>query len=416
MIRQTFPLNPAEIDWNDIAGHLGHRPMATEPMIEGILDSQKSKPDGHLSSLDHLLTRNNTVGHFDPSHGRYRLITHNCRSWFCPICRPRLVVDLKREWVPVLATFTNILMIALTVDPQLFGSPREAYRYLRDNRCVSETMRLITHSKHQDIRLNSSRYAYVLEFQEENDYYPHFHLLLDASYVLHEELARIWSHFRPRAAGPVAVGRPAFGYVSADTKRIAAATPTLAAKAAIDYITKAPERDIPDWVLDMGTAGSRIAMHGTSRNFFPRIPGQNEPQPCRSRPRTSKKRSPSRPHRDRIEACGQSTQMMRVLERTDPVSGEVVTLSSHWQVHLDVTESELQYLRDNGFFDNHMSEVMAENPDAVVDRISRFLGRQVHRIGHQQPPKTDLDSQSTRPTSRIKAPEFFGQTKGTSNE
>jgi hypothetical protein len=315
---------------------------------------------------------------------------------------------------PVLATFTNILMFTLTIDPQLFGSPREAYQYLRENRCISEIMRLIRDSRHPGIRIHSTRYVYVLEFQENG--YPHYHVLLDASWIPVDELLRIWSTFRPRPAGPVADGHPPFGWVFVKKHPYETTASPQAIRDALNYVTEAQPESIPNWVLDMGTDDSRVAMHGTSRNFFPKIPGQDEPRPRPNRPRTSKTRSPSRPHRDRIEACGQSTEVVRVLERTDPVSGEIVTRSSHWQVRLDVTEAELQLLRENDFFDNHMSEVMAQNPDAVVDRISRFLGRPVHRVPEHQPPTTEFDSRSARPASRIKATEFFGQTEGTSNE
>src|SRR4051812_203915 len=50
-----------------------------------------------------------------------------CRSWFCPHCCVSKGIGLKDRLRRELATFSGLMMLTFTVDPQLFDGPRAAY-------------------------------------------------------------------------------------------------------------------------------------------------------------------------------------------------------------------------------------------------------------------------------------------------
>ncbi len=46
---------------------------------------------------------------------------------------------MRRRLIPVLQGFKALMMLTLTIDPKLFASPSEAYRYVRRRRCVADS-------------------------------------------------------------------------------------------------------------------------------------------------------------------------------------------------------------------------------------------------------------------------------------
>jgi hypothetical protein len=134
---------------------------------------------------------------------KFELAKCGCNCWYCEDCCERMGYNLRAELIEVLETFTGIMMLTLTVDPTLFASPREAYEHVMDNRGLSELIREL----HRRGHLHSKRFFYVVEFQRETEQ-PHFHMLIDATFVPKDEIEELWSRLRPEDAGPVEPGRP----------------------------------------------------------------------------------------------------------------------------------------------------------------------------------------------------------------
>jgi hypothetical protein len=162
--------------------------------------------------------------------------------------------------------------VTLTLDGDLFASPEQAWLYVMENRLLARLMRDLERRGH----LYSKAYFWVVEFQKWT-HQPHWHLLLDAKYVPYGEIVEIWSRFRPTEATPLAEKvtaenykgqAPAFGSVrytsSGDSER--------AAFYATKYLTKFPKEGYPAWVLDRI---GRMPRYGTSKRFFPRVPGHD---------------------------------------------------------------------------------------------------------------------------------------------
>lgn len=123
-----------------------------------------------------------------------------CGCWFCPDCCVVKGYKLRSRLVPVLETFTGVMMLTLTVDPSLFVSPLAAYRYMRERRCIARTMQDLRRGAYRHIY--SDRYFYVTEWQRRTEQ-VHYHVLIDAGFVPWHELLASWSKHRPLDAGPV---------------------------------------------------------------------------------------------------------------------------------------------------------------------------------------------------------------------
>ena len=91
----------------------------------------------------------------------------------------------------------------------------------------------------------------------------HYHLLLDADYIPHDDGQSRWDLFRPASAGPVEPGRPGFGW--AFVSSVEFATREHAAHYACKYLLKQPEKGFPDWVLD---SHGEVKRYWTSKGFY----------------------------------------------------------------------------------------------------------------------------------------------------
>ncbi|MEW4454170.1 hypothetical protein AB1L30_15965 [Bremerella sp. JC817] len=169
-------------------------------------------------------------------------------------------MDLRRRLKAVLQTFEAVQMWTFTVDPLLFSSPRQAWDYLKEKRCISRLMRSLRNGGY----LLSDRYFYVVEWQKETEM-VHFHVLVEARHIPIERVRYEWSKFRPDWAGPQEPNRPAFGTVRF-TKTKPFVSMEHAANYATKYLTKTPEHGFPSWVLDSQTYMRR---YQTSRYFWP---------------------------------------------------------------------------------------------------------------------------------------------------
>lgn len=211
----------------------------------------------------------------------YEVVAVGCKSRFCPQCCKSLGIKLREVITPVLKTFQGMLMLTLTVDPKLFANPEQAYRYVREKRCVAELVRALHKAGH----LHSRRFFYVVEWQK-NTEMAHFHLLVESDFIPFEKLCEYWGRFRPASAGPPVGDAPAFGHVRFSKAKFH--TPEYAANYACKYLTKLPQQGFPDWVLSFK---GQIRLFATSRNLIPQ-----KPRP--KKPFEPKLHEGARPHRD----------------------------------------------------------------------------------------------------------------------
>jgi hypothetical protein len=262
---------------------------------------------------------------------RYELVSCGCRSWFCSRCCTVQGLRLRRRLLPVLETFQGLLMLTLTLDPSLFESPAHAYRYVRDRRCVA----LLVRKLHRLGMLHSRRYFYVVEWQKVSEM-PHFHLLLDASFIPFATICEAWNSFRPEWAAPVEGDRPGFGAVRFSAPKFANAMH--AACYACKYLIKHPEHGYPSWLL--AEALRSVHRYGTSRGFWPQSgrPASRDDEdeagddgecgpavepPMAEEPPESESET-SKSIGEYLKACGQTSALVRVVEVVDPITGELV--------------------------------------------------------------------------------------------
>jgi hypothetical protein len=109
--------------------------------------------------------------------------------------------------------------------------------------------------------LSSGRYFVVLEFQASG--MPHWHLLLESSFVPIERIRHVWDLNRPKTVGPASPGRPGFGFVWVSKANFESMEH--AANYVTKYCLKQPEKGYPDWVLDFV---GRVPKYATSRKFW----------------------------------------------------------------------------------------------------------------------------------------------------
>ncbi len=268
--------------------------------------------------------------------GGYELAKHRCRCWYCPDCMNTMGRQLRDKLVPILGTFSEIMMWTFTVDPKLFDSPRDAYFYVRENRCIARTIADIWEAGY----LHSRRYWYVVEWQRDTKM-AHYHVLLDASFIPWDFVLASWDKHRPPEAGPVQINpetgksRPAFGTVrfSKGTGAEDGEFQSVehAANYVVKYLKKLPEYGFPAWVLDMG-AETRIRRYSASRGFW-----GTHTERAEAKGTTPKHQA----YRTRVERCGSSVDVYEVQTRVDTSTGELIRQRA-WVGELDLPASALR--------------------------------------------------------------------------
>lgn len=252
----------------------------------------------------------------------YELAKCGCNCWYCSDCCERRGYNLRAELIPILETFRSLLMLTLTVDPTLFESHDAAYFYIRENRCISVLMQSLDRHGH----LHSRRYFYVLEFQKSGN--PHYHVLVDASFIPHAELQTQWGKNRPKQLSPPEANRPGFGMTMISKSDFEGGAPH-AARYATKYLVKTPEEGWPEWVLRQGEH-TRVPRYGVSKGFWER-----ESKPKQSN-NDVKPRQASVSYADKIKHCGSTTNLFRVdrwLQRGDEMDFELIE-HRHWYARL----------------------------------------------------------------------------------
>jgi len=315
------------------------------------------------------MSKSNLLEHFNNvvtkpvnEHGdRYEIAKCRCNSWFCTDCCKTKGYNLRARLIPILETFRGLIMVTLTIDPELFPDPETAYRYVKDKRCISVLAQALDRRGY----LASRQYFYVVEWQKDTQQ-AHWHILFDSTYIPWEVLFELWSSNRPKHAGPVKDDRPPFGTVHFSAPKFA--SPVHAARYATKYLTKVPEHGFPDWVLDMGK-NRRICRYGKSRGFW-RTPSRPATEPKRTRAKSSKT------YRERIATCGDSVNVFEMKEHLDRETGEITT-KRVWLGQAEANASIIDRLWDPGEPARRRRSLLARSPMDVRRIIERLTGQEM---------------------------------------
>jgi hypothetical protein len=253
-----------------------------------------------------------------------------CRSWFCDRCAVRmgLIVRTAIElymaatgWVPFAVT--------LSVNPAWFQSPEDAYEFCRRffGKYVEELRRRDGRGRCSvgggGVRLHSG--SYVCFFEPHKSGWPHWHLLLDATFVDIEVLRRVWDSFG-RRHGKGGIGHVFFTDQKADW------TQAMAVSYITKYLTKRPEGGWPDWVMQSRKklrrlwASQDVNLGRKKRPSAPKPEAHDEICFCRAcRGEQNKKcREPSgQCHAERVSRCGSKTALF-VVGTSERPDGELV--------------------------------------------------------------------------------------------
>ncbi|MEL7499273.1 MAG: hypothetical protein AAFN77_16825 [Planctomycetota bacterium] len=118
--------------------------------------------------------------------GELSAVSCKCKSQFCGECSLGAAVRWRERLRPVAREFKSALMITFTIDPKGFKTPEQAWQFVGSNRKLSETVRELDRLKF----LHSRRYFWALEFHKKAPHWPHWHMVIDASYVPHDRLLK----------------------------------------------------------------------------------------------------------------------------------------------------------------------------------------------------------------------------------
>ncbi len=266
-------------------------------------------------------------------HRVFEIAKCGCDCWYCSDCCERKGYNLRARLIPVLETFTGLMMLTLTIDPQLFATPQAAYLWVKRERGISRLMRELDRGGH----LHSRRYFYVVEFQRETEQ-AHFHVLVDASRIPKAAIDTAWDRLRPPTAGPPAPNRPGFGMTRFSVPRFEGG-PVHAARYATKYLAKVPEHGWPAWVLAMG-AEIRVPRYQTSHGFW------NLPRrPATSTGRTRKLARVS--YAQRTRECGMFCNVFEHAESINEETGEVRP-GRLWRGRINLPAEDLHRIAPQG--------------------------------------------------------------------
>lgn len=323
------------------------------------------RPTAGSSLLEYIPNTVTTGGQAQaPADRQFEVAKCRCDCWFCPDCCSVKGYALRRRLISILETFKGLMMLTFTVDPTLFPTPKAAYRYICERRCIGRTLQDLDRAGY----LCSRRYFYVVEFQQ-NTEQAHFHVLIDATFVPFDALLASWSKHRPKEAGPVQGDRPPFGTVLFSKGDIADALH--AARYATKYLVKTPDYGYPAWVLAMGT-NQRVRRFSTSRPFW------GNPSQPRREPK-SKRKIRQRTYAQRVENCGDSVHLFSLADAVDVQTGEVVA-QRQWLGKLAVDSSVLDQLQDDGDPRRRRRVITASSVPGAVQVIESVAGHRVEWI------------------------------------
>ena len=329
-----------------------------QPVGSGAAPAARSRP----SSLEYS---QNVVTDEDGSK-RYVVARCGCDCWYCKECCEVKGYNLRARLIPALQAFKGLMMLTLTVDPELLPSPQAAYLHVRKRRAISRLMQDLDRAGW----LHSRRYFYVVEFQKDT-LQTHFHVLIDATFVPKDAIEESWGKNRPRSAGPVLDNRPPFGIVRFSQRKFSGG-PVHAGRYASKYLVKVPDYGWPPWVMSMGVI-QRVPRYGTSRRFW----GTSGRPRATTDPRAS--RAAGLPYKQRIAECGAASNVFVRVERVDHGTGEV-TECSRWLGRVDLDLRDVPALGTALGIRNRRREVRAGGLRECVAALVEAAGRPVRFI------------------------------------
>lgn len=217
-----------------------------------------------------------------------------CRSLWCGLCNLKQKLDVRRKLHPVVETWRGCLMVMLSLDRARYpDGPRSAWVDVSKRKCVPRLIERL----HALGLVYSRSYVKALEFQMDETFgggggWPHWHLLVEADFIPHEKLVRLWG----------------LGHVSLSTGRDrpedrGLTREELARKAGnyvTNYITKVEE--IPEWVM----AEKGMRLFETSRGLL-----RSEPTK-RDKTKRAKRRKPRNSIGHRLAGCQQGLNLWEV--------------------------------------------------------------------------------------------------------
>ncbi len=290
----------------------------------------------------------------------FELRPSRCRCRFCRVCKRHQALLLRARLEQVLLTYREILMVTLTVDPNLFFGSKEAFFYVTENRCIRKLVQQVKRKS----TFYTDRYFWMLEFTQTGA--PHVHVVLDASHIPLDIVQEKWDRFRPPDAGVPEIDRPEFGSThvrgspAGDTREQAAAR--IAA-----YLTDT-DAYIPAWVMTLG-ASRRIRTFGTSWRFWP------SKQAVFRRKSSSPRRSRSAPrsYAERAQACGSTSHLLAIQEEMDRTTGELKTKRRYVaELQADLRSAEPADARTREAA--RPIQIRAETAEQAIDKVERTLG------------------------------------------
>jgi hypothetical protein len=182
--------------------------------------------------------------------------------------------------------------------------------------------------------LYSRRWFVVIEWQGNG--FPHWHLLLDATWIPFGAITDTWDKFRPPWLPPPEGVRPPMGCCRFTASKFDAGGALHAARYVAKYVSKFPADGFPEWV----TARKNIRRFSTSRGFWSApvdwsseeeeisaiaardTDGQDEAEEAGA-VQEEAHRGEGRSIRERVAACCTTCNVFAVYECVDPFTGKV---------------------------------------------------------------------------------------------
>lgn len=271
---------------------------------------------------------------------KVKIAACGCRSWFCVECCQimgyRLRVDLI-EAVQRLG-WTHPMMLTFTLDPEVFGDPRKGFDYCRrpKKNAISRTVERLFRRGF----LLSRHYCWVIELQDNG--WPHWHVLVDASFIPFDELAAAWNENLDGEDGyptwqeRVALGRPGLGSVKFSKRDFRSVDHAI--MYVTKYLVKPPKHPWPEWVK--GMSGRALRRYDHSKGFFAAGCNAETPEwvnetPERAEPvdvasdgdeaAEKEHRKPARTIGQMLDECGTATIVVDLeqVEEVEATTGEV---------------------------------------------------------------------------------------------
>ncbi len=251
-----------------------------------------------------------------------------CRSWFCDRCSIRMGLSVRTAlelfmgasgWVP--------FMITLTCNPAWFQSPADAYFFCRKltGKFVHELVRR-SQRVGSGVKLRSADYFVGFELHKSG--WPHWHVIVDATFIDIEVLRHVWNSLGRRH------GKDGIGHVYFTEKK-AHWTVEMAIAYVAKYLTDRPEGGWPEWIMRsikrirrFSSSQGMDLLAGIVKKRPRKNPGGKHNETCfcpscRGESKPKCREATGECHADRVRRCGSTTVVFVVGEKVRP-DGEIV--------------------------------------------------------------------------------------------